>query len=303
MTVRAELKRRAAVLGAIREFFSARDVVEVNTDLLYPCAPTDPFSRCLQAVAEGGGALGWLQPSPELSMKRLLAAGSGDIFQICKAFRADEQGPRHRTEFTLVEWYRLGMNHTILAEETVELVSRLIPGLSLAQCRYAELWQEHLMLDPFAFDPAELDARLVAEGKPAAPDGLSDRERRDLAFAELIEPRLDSGIVTVFDFPAEQTAMAQRCAEDPRWADRFEVFVNGIEIANGYVELTDPAAQRRAFGQDNRERADRGLPERRLDGALLAAMENPGLPACSGVALGLDRLLMVRDGRSSIDDR
>ena len=302
MSLRAQLERRAAVFAAIRRFFAARGVLEVTTDLIHPYAPSDPFGRCLRAVDEQGADQGWLLPSPELAMKPLLAAGAGDIFQICKAFRAGESGPRHRPEFTLVEWYRNHWDYTALASETVDLINVVFPGLAETRYRYVELWGELLQMEPFALDVAALARRFAEAGKPPPPGGLSAREMRDLAFAELIEPRLPSGVVTVFDFPAEQTAMACRRDDDPRWALRFEVFVNGVEIANGYSEQNDSKLQRRAWREDNRERRARGLPERVPDEMLLAAIDTPGLPHCAGVALGFDRLLMVRDGRNSLDD-
>lgn len=294
------LRRRAAVTAGIRAFFAERGVLEVSTDLIYPCVPTDPFGRCVEAVDETGERLGWLQPSPEFAMKRLLAAGSGDIFQIGKACRAGESGPLHRTEFTLVEWYRMEMDYKALAAETVSLVDRLLPGLPATQFLYADLWQREIGFDPFDSSDRHLADCLVAAGKPPPPQGLTERELRDLVFSELIEPVLPMGVVTLYDFPAEQTAMAKRRADDPRWAQRFEVFVNGVELANGYAEITDPGQQRSLFETDNRTRRTQGLPPRDLDETLLLAMTSPGLPECSGVALGLDRLLMLRDGNISI---
>lgn len=291
------LRQRASLLAAVRTFFDRRGVWEVDTPLLAAHTVTDPVLEPL--IVQRCGASGrprYLQTSPEYAMKRLLAAGSGPIYQIAHAFRDDEQGRWHNPEFTLLEWYRPGLDLDGLMAEVADLVLPLLGRQCSQRFRYRDLFRETLSLDPFTATDAELAAaarRCVDTGDMTGGRDLW----LDLLMTHAIEPGLaEQGVVFVHDYPASQAALA-RC----RWLDgvqvaaRFELYIDGVELANGFHELADAGEQSRRFAADNRVRRERGLPEREPDGNLLAALE-AGLPDCSGVALGLDRLLMVMCG-------
>lgn len=294
------LRRRAALLGRIRAFFEARGVLEVDTPLLGPAPSSDPQQQCLE-VTLPGGARRFLQPSPEYAMKRLLAAGSGCIYQICKAFRAGEEGPRHRTEFTLVEWYRVGFDYRALIDEVAALVCGLLGRPPAQTFSYGELFERHAGLDPLTEPEEALWRRVAAAGiEPSAALRAAGRDAAlDLLLTRLIEPAIAPlGAVFVVDYPAGQAALARLRPDAPALAERFELYVDGIELANGFTELADAAEQRHRFEADNRRRQALGLPTVPLDEGLLAALRH-GLPHCAGVALGFDRLLMLAAG---IDD-
>lgn len=239
-------------------------------------------------------------------MKRLLAAGSGDIYQLARVFRDGEAGGRHNPEFTLLEWYRVGWDHHRLMDEVAALIGELLPGFARQPAErfsYRELFVQHLDLDPFRASVAELIACAESRGI-GLPTGLSDDAPDpwlDLLLTHCIEPRLPSDRpVFVHDYPPAQAALARIRPDDPPVAERFELYLGGIELANGFHELADPAEQRRRFERDNRLRAERGLPEIPLDEQLLAALEH--LPDCAGVALGIDRLLMLAAGKHRLDE-
>lgn len=294
------LRLRAALLGRIRAFFDARGVLEVDTPLLGPAPSSDPQQQCLE-VSLPGGARRYLQPSPEYAMKRLLAAGSGSIYQICKAFRAGEEGPRHRTEFTLVEWYRVGFGYRALMDEVAALVCGLLERQAVQVFSYCELFARHVGVDPLAAPDEALWQRVAAAGiEPSAALRAAGRDAAlDLLLTRLIEPAIAPlGAVFVVDYPASQAALARLRPDCPALAERFELYVDGIELANGFNELADAAEQRRRFEADNHRRRALGLPPVPLDEGLLAALQH-GLPDCAGVALGFDRLLMLAAG---IDD-
>lgn len=292
------LRRRAALLATLRQFFAARGVLEVETPLLCRHGVTDPSLEPFQLRDTGGDR--YLQTSPEYAMKRLLAARREPVFQVGKAFRAGEAGPRHNPEFTLLEWYRPGYDHHRLMEEVVALVNTCLGERPLRQTSYRELFRSHLDIDPFTAPAAEL--RSVAREHVDAGDLAGDRDLwLDLLMSHVIEPRLD-GLCLVYDYPATQAALARVVADgDSRVGQRFEVYVDGLELANGYCELTDAQEQRRRFEADNARRRERGQPEHPVDEFLLAALEH-GLPECSGVALGIDRLLMLMVGSEDIRD-
>lgn len=288
------LRRRAALLAQIRAFFAARGVLEVDMPLLGPAPSSDPQQQCIDVVVPGVGRR-YLQPSPEFAMKRLLAAGSGSIYQICKAFRAGEHGSRHRTEFTLVEWYRVGFDYRALMEEVQSLVCGLLQRPPAQVFSYRELFQRHAAVDPLADSDQVLWQRVAAAGiEPSAALRDAGRDAAlDILLTRLVEPALAAlGVVFVYDYPASQAALARLRADDPRRAERFELYVDGVELANGWSELTDAAEQRRRFQRDNQTRQVAGLPPVPLDEHLLAALAQ-GLPECAGVALGFDRLLML----------
>jgi len=292
----AALRARAELLASVRTFFRERDVLEVETPLLSLATVTDPN---MDPIRCGGR---WLQTSPEYAMKRLLAAGSGPIYQVCKAFRGGESGSRHNPEFSMLEWYRPGFELSELMAEVAALVGGWLDREGWELRRYRELFLECLDLDPFAASTDELEDR--AGSRIELSSGPADRDGwLDLLFTHLIEPELESmGLVFVTDYPASQAALARvDSMSDYPVAERFELYVDGLELAGGYRELTDPAEQRRRFRRDNRRRVANGGTPRAIDERLLAALD-AGLPECCGVALGLDRLLMLKLGRREMRD-
>jgi lysyl-tRNA synthetase class 2 len=295
----AVLKKRAELLASIREFFAARAVLEVDVPVLGVSTVTDPH---LQAIpAEVAGQRQFLQTSPEFYVKRLLAAGVGSCYYLGKAFRQDERGRRHRPEFTMLEWYRLGFDDRQLREEIIELIAAVGEDVVSRQRSYYDLFVEHLGVDPHAADAGQL-AQLAAEKLDVHWSDTDKSTWLDLLFSHCIEPHLEQ-LVLVYDYPACQCALA-RTATDERGqlvAKRFEVFWNGMELANGYWELTDAKEQAARFQVDNQTRQQLGLPQVAADDQLLAALE-AGLPDCAGVALGVDRLLMCLQGAATIDD-
>lgn len=254
--------------------------------------------RHLESVPVGGG---FLHTSPEFPMKRLLAAGSGPIFQVAKAFRGGESGRRHAVEFTIAEWYRPGPLAGLLREMDL-LLSHLLGSPPAVTTTYREVFEKAVGLDPLA--APDDDLRRAAEAAEQPDAGESDRAGAlDYLFARLVEPDLPrEAPVFVTRYPAPLAALARRSEDDPRAAERFEVFFAGLELANGYDELQSPEEHRRRFAAENRARREAGLPERPPDPAFLAALSDRGLPRCSGVALGVDRLVMAAVGAGALDE-
>ncbi|WP_447553250.1 EF-P lysine aminoacylase EpmA [Vreelandella sp. EE22] len=306
----AVLRDRARLLTRVRAFFTERDVLEVETPVLGQGGSTDMhlMSLATQARTDTGRRRLWLQTSPEFHMKRLLAAGSGPIFQLARSFRDGEVGARHNVEFTMLEWYRPGFSLADLIDETAALVAALIPGVEGKRMhyRYRELFHAHLAVDPFTTSLNTLRA-LAAEHSHSPVKDWAAEERDtclDLLMSMVIEPTLGRGELSVVtDYPASQAALAKRCQDDDgEWiAARFELYLDGVELANGYDELTDPVEQRARFEQDNRERKRLNLPEVDIDERLLAALES-GMPEGAGVALGLDRLIQLALGKPRLAD-
>ena len=305
----AALKRRAAMLADLRVFFAERDVLEVETPLLSAETTLDLHLEPLNSRVDAPGIERprmYLQTSPELAMKRLLAAGSGSIYQVCKAFRGGERGRWHNPEFTILVWYRLGWDVHRLMREVAALIETLLAGSRKLEpatyVSYADLMRRHAGIDPHEA-PIEVLRRAVEDGpSPVDTSSLSRDDLLSRLFGERVEPRLAPDRVSVvFDYPASQAAMARLNASDPRTAERFEAYVGDIELANGYGELCDPAEQRRRVERDlaNRRRNGRPLPP--TPSRFLAALES-GLPRCAGVALGFDRLLGLELGAGSIDE-
>jgi lysyl-tRNA synthetase class 2 len=299
------LHLRAEILAKIRSFFDERDVLEVETPLLASAPVTDLHLHAMTARYRGPGADEgrdlYLQTSPEFAMKRLLASGSGSIYQICRAFRDGEAGRRHNPEFTILEWYRPGWDHHRLMDEMDELLAELLGSRSAERLTYAEAFERYAGFDAFGESDEGLRVRV---GKLGARDaeGLSRDDLLDLVLTHIIEPKLGHCQPTfIHDYPASQASLSRiRDGERPV-AERFEVFVEGVELANGYHELTDDAEQRRRFESDLDARRNRGLPEVPIDEGLLAALEH-GLPDCAGVALGVDRLAMLTAGTRNLSD-
>ncbi len=282
----------------LRQFFAERGVVEVETPLLCRHGVTDPAIDPI--LLSDAGADRYLQTSPEYAMKRLLAACGEPVFQISKAFRAGELGPRHNPEFSLLEWYRPGYDHHQLMDEVAGLVMSCLGEHPVSKTSYRELFRAHLQIDPFTAPIEELQSVARDHIDPGELSGERDLWL-DLLLSHVIEPRLE-GLCIVYDYPASQAALARIVTDgEVSVGQRFEVYVNGMELANGYCELADAGEQRRRFEADNARRRERGQPERPIDEYLLAALEH-GLPECSGVALGIDRLLMLMVGATDIRD-
>lgn len=300
------LRLRAAALARVRDFFAARGVLEVQTSPVVRHAVTDPNIESL-TVGCAGGDPRYLHTSPEYAMKRLLVAGSGDIYQVCPVFRAGERSPWHSPGFTMIEWYRIGFDLAMLMRETAHLARELLtPRLDLPEepqlLSYAQAFATHLGLDVFAATEADLASCASAAGLAhSSIAGATRDELLDFLVASVIGPRLGRGRLTcLHGYPASQASLAQLDAADPRTALRFELYAEGIELANGFVELGDAAEQRRRFEADNALRVARGQRAVAPDEELLAALGD-GLPPCAGVALGFERVLMLASGSPHID--
>jgi lysyl-tRNA synthetase class 2 len=297
----AQIRARAALLNQLRHFFAERDILEVETPLLCSSGITDPAIEPL--VVEHGTSLcqpRFLQTSPEYAMKRLLAVYREPIFQLARAFRDGEAGARHNPEFSILEWYRPGFDHHQLMDEVAELVCDCLGERPLVKLSYRQLFLDLLEIDPFAASISELEA--IAHLHLDVGTLTGDRDLwLDLLLSHVIEPQLTGqGMCFIYDYPASQAALSQIVLSDgAQVGQRFELYVDGMELANGYCELTDMQEQRGRFEQDNARRREYGQAERPLDEQLLDALAH-GLPACSGVALGVDRLLMLATGVSDI---
>ena len=289
------IKARAELLGTVRAFFDARKVLEVDTPQLAHFGVSDPHIQCIPVPGYG-----YLQSSPEYHMKRLLAAGSGPIYQTCKAFRDGEAGGRHNPEFTMLEWYRPGFALKELIDECLALLAELFPDACRQHYRFRSLFLQATGLDPLTATDEAL--RKCAEHH-GAPAGLEKTAAVDYLMATQVETTLPvDQLSVVSDFPGWAAALAQthEDSDGALVARRFEIYYRGLELANGYQELTDPQEQSRRFQQDNAVRKQQGSPPMAPDTHLLAAM-NHGLPDCSGVAMGVERLLMAQQKAGRID--
>jgi lysyl-tRNA synthetase class 2 len=300
---RERLALRASLLARTRAFFAARQVMEVDTPALVNAAVTDTHIHALSVDVTGGVRM-FLHTSPEYAMKRLLAAGMGDIYQICHVARGFEQSRVHNTEFTLVEWYRLGFDLGALMDEVEALVRELCsthPALRISAQRlsYREVFAQHTGLDPLDATIAQLLEVVAHLGYRSA--GGRD-ELLDLIMGAVIGPKLGHACLTfVYGYPASQAALARLDPVDPRTAHRFELYMAGLELANGFHELAAADEQRARFAQDLHERQQRALPLHRMDERLLAALA-AGLPDCAGVAVGFDRIVMLAAGAAHIEE-
>lgn len=302
------LSKRAALLQQVRAFFHARRVMEVETPVLSAAGNTDININSFTVHYDGPHAPPdgqmYLHTSPEYAMKRLLAAGSGDIFQIARVFRNSEAGRRHNPEFTLLEWYRLGMDQHALMAEVEALLRVLMPGLGKAiRLSYRQAFIEHAGIDPLEVEQQALQACAERHGLGDIV-GLDKDDHDawlDLCMDQVVVPALGEGLVFIYDYPASQAALARLSEEDARVAERFECFINGVELANGFHELTDAREQRQRLLADNAHRRLTGRAELPVDEHFLSALQS-GLPDCAGVAVGLDRLLMLMSGATAIDE-
>ncbi len=297
---------QAQILARIRRFFAERQVIEVITPVLSQAAGTDPALEPMRSRYTGPGyAHGlplYLQTSPEFAMKRLLAAGSGDIYQICQAFRDGENGQLHNPEFTLLEWYRPDFDHHQLMDEMASLLNTCLEAeLTVEKISYQQLFEDFFHWDPLTASEEQMRASAEANAIQLAEEAmLSDRDEwLDLLLTHLIEPHLGQGRLTfVYDYPASQASLARLNEEDRRLASRFELYYQGIELANGFHELVDSQEQRRRFQAENEQRQRNGQQQMPIDEHLLAVLDR--MPDCSGVALGMDRLFMLKMGAHSL---
>ncbi len=304
---RSALEGRAQLMARTRAFFAARGVLEVETPAIGAAATSDPQIESFTVTGPDGQRQGYLHTSPEYAMKRLLAAGSGDIYQLCKVFRAGERSGQHNPEFSLLEWYRLGFSLAELMTETAALAGELLAadGSTLRPVEmlsYRDAFLSGLSIDPITADADSLSRCALEHGLAAESVATATRdELLDFLVATQVGPRLGRGsLCCLHHYPASQASLAQLDAADPATALRFELYAEGVELANGYVELGNATEQRRRFETDQRERIRRGLAPHGGDARLLAALEN-GLPACAGVAMGFDRVLMLSLGEKRID--
>lgn len=292
------LELRARRRAQVRAFFEARNVLEIEAPVLVAAAGADPHVPVTVVTPHAEAVPRFLHTSPEHAMKRLLCAGSGDIYFLGPVFRDGECGRYHNPEFTMIEWYRLGFDHLELARETVELL-RLLLGDSGQDLARHEFAYSGLVAECTGLDLAAADAKSLADLCRAhgvdVPANLDLRGLRELLFATVVTPAMPAGIVVVRDYPADQAALA-RIRPGP-WpvAERFEVFVNGLELANGFFELADAREQRARFDAERQRYEATGRVVPPQDEHLLAALEH-GLPDCAGVALGFDRAIMLAAG-------
>ena len=294
------LRKRAAVIKVIRDFFAQRNVLEVETPMLGHATVTDPHLHSLHLQQASEQVPLYLQTSPEYHMKRLLAAGVGSIFQIGKAFRADEQGRLHNLEFTLLEWYRPGFDHHDLMREMERLLQTVLDCGKTVRYSYQAIFERCLKINPLTAVVEDLTAIAVENGLHYS-DSAKDKDTWLMfLFSRLVEPQLNE-LTFIYDFPASQAGLAKLKVSDPRVADRFEVYYQGVELANGFHELTNAVEQRQRFNNDSLIRKRLGYPKVKLDEKFLQALTH-GLPDCAGVALGIDRLVMLALGVDSIEE-
>jgi elongation factor P--(R)-beta-lysine ligase len=300
----ATLRVRAQLLQRVRAHFAATGTLEVETPVMVEAGVTDVHLEALEVRRADGSRAGFLHTSPEYAMKRLLAAGAPDLYQVCRVFREGERGRRHNPEFTMVEWYRLGIDHHALMDDVERLLRALIetsrPVGATRRVTYSDAFREALAIDPLEISTRELHAALAARGLDVPESVTGERDSLlDLAMATHVAARFPRDAITfVHDFPASQAALAQ--VRGPV-ASRFEAFWGELELANGFHELGDAREQSRRFELDRSQRARRGQPDREPDRRFIAALA-AGLPPCAGVALGFDRVVMVATGASSIDE-
>lgn len=301
------LRLRARVYSLVRSFFSDRHVLEVETPILSASGNTEPniesFTTHFTGHVDAGARERWLRTSPEYPLKRLLAAGIGDCYELGRVFRNGEAGGRHNPEFSMLEWYRVGWDHHRLMDETIELVQAALAMVDrradVLVTTYRQLFLDGLAIDPDQATDEALRAPLAEFG--IDPDGLVRDDWLDLLITHRLQPTFPIDRLTVIhDYPASQCALARVRPGQPPLAERFELYLGRYELANGYHELNDAAEQRRRFERDNRVRRGRGQREIPIDERLLGVLD--ALPDCAGVALGVERLLMCLAGTDAIAD-
>jgi elongation factor P--(R)-beta-lysine ligase len=301
---RKMLEQRASGLARVREFFATRAVMEVDTPIVVNAPVTDVHIHSAEVRFPDAPGRYYLHTSPEFAMKRLLASGSGDIFQICHVARGLERGRHHNAEFTLIEWYRLGYSLEQLMDEVEALVRHVLgaaaDNLRSERIAYADAFLAALKIDPLGASRAILHS--AAQGAGFDQPGAERDELLEFLMSAQIGPNLGWDALTfVHRYPASQASLAQLDPANPRCALRFELYCAGTELANGFHELASASEQRARFKKDLAERKRRGLPADAMDELLLGALES-GLPDCAGVAVGFDRLIMLATGARHIDE-
>ncbi|MGV2872484.1 elongation factor P--(R)-beta-lysine ligase [Colwellia sp. E150_009] len=304
-------QKRANILQRIRQFFADRNVVEVETPALSQGTVTDVHLDALSCKysflsdsSDQNSADFFLQTSPEFHMKRLLASGYGCIFQIAKAFRHEEAGRFHNPEFTMLEWYRVGFNHFDLMEEVSDLLVDVLHCSDPTIHTYQDIFKQYVSLDPLTATRNELLVVISERGKLS--DWLTKMDDNDILlqfiFSEIIEPNIGlEAPCFIYNFPKSQASLAKLCPRDDRVAERFECYYQGIELANGFNELTDSIKQIERFQIDNEKRVSLSLEEKLIDQNFISALVS-GMPQCAGVALGIDRLIMLALKSTHIKD-
>ncbi|GKT12994.1 MAG: elongation factor P--(R)-beta-lysine ligase [Thiomicrorhabdus sp.] len=319
------LKKRSQFLKQVRAFFYVRDLIEVDTPMLSQGAVPDVHLRSLQTkvLVPGKSDLQtyYLHTSPEYPMKRLLCEGCGDIFYLGKVFRDGDLSPRHQVEFAMLEWYRLGFTMFDLMEEVVDLIQKVLhpqghfeqggaSKLNVEQLSYQQAFNKYAGIEDIFGASAEVCRDCLVQNNIPEIVGVDADDKvlwEQLVLTEVIEPQLgvvdgQPAISLIYHFPASQASLAQIPADNPLVAERFEVFVNGMELANGYHELADSELYRQRFEASLAEREDFGFDSVPLDENLLKTLADKPLPDCSGVALGVDRLFALQQGFSTIDE-
>lgn len=297
------IKKRAEYLAKIRKYFADLDVLEVDTPLAYNYGVTDPFIDVFAIDTVAGRR--YLQSSPEYAMKRLLAEGSGSIYQICKAFRDEPCGRFHNHEFTMIEWYREGIDYFQLMKEMESLFLAVKPNLQFEYLSYQEVFERHYNFNPHKLSLEDLQERVEYHvGKIQGLDNPTIADCLDILFSHKIEKNLNTKGTAyfIYDYTIYQSALAKKVTNknNQQVAARFEVFINGIELANGYYELIDEHEQLKRFESDLAVRKEQGKGSMEIDTELLECLDN--VPECSGVALGFDRLLMSLENIDDIKD-
>ncbi|ANI29810.1 poxB regulator PoxA [Yersinia entomophaga] len=303
----ANLLKRAAIMAEIRRFFADRGVLEVETPAMSQATVTDihlsPFETRFVGPGAADGMTLYMMTSPEYHMKRLLAAGSGSIYQLGRSFRNEEAGRHHNPEFTMLEWYRPHYDMYRLMNEVDDLLQQILDCNSAETLSYQQAFLRHLDVDPLSADKTQLREAAAKLDLSNIADTEDDRDTLlQLLFTVGVEPQIGrEKPAFVYHFPASQASLAEISTEDHRVAERFEVYFKGMELANGFRELTEANEQLKRFEQDNRRRAVLGLPQNPIDVNLIAALQH-GMPDCSGVALGVDRLVMLALGAERLSE-
>ncbi|MDG1752803.1 MAG: elongation factor P--(R)-beta-lysine ligase [Thalassotalea sp.] len=295
-------QQRARILAGVRSFFDSRNVIEVETPLLSCGTVTDVYLESFTCKYDyldkhhlSNAKELYLQTSPEFSMKRLLASGYGSIFQICKAFRHEEHGKHHNPEFTILEWYRLNFDHFQLMDEVDELLKQILTCENADRLTYQQAFQQYLKIDPLECTLVRLK-RALFDNKVSG-DWIDEEKDLDVLLQVLFSECIETQIGTerpcfIYNYPKNQSSLAKISKEDPRVSERFECYFKGVELANGFNELTDSSEQQFRFESDNKKRILLGKKEKPIDKLFINALD-AGLPACSGVAVGIDRLIML----------
>jgi elongation factor P--(R)-beta-lysine ligase len=300
--------KRAEIIQKVRDFFKERKTLEVETPVLSHGSPVDCHIDVVSARYHPAGARNrdadetvFLRPSPEFHMKRLLASGYGDIFQIGKVFRDGEQGRLHNPEFTMLEWYRTGMNMSRLIDETAGLITDVLGTRNILKKNYAKAFREATGIDPLSTDVEHVAAYCASRGREL-PSVATLTDALQFAMAEFVEPAFPvDAVVFVHHYPADQAVLAMLEPDDRRVARRFEVYCGGMELVNGFEELVDWKENERRQREENEKRTAAGKPPLQIDARFIEALKK-GFPPCSGAALGLDRLIMLALKKKSMDE-